>query len=190
MVYLEHDGGELEATIYRPQGEGPFPGLVDAHGGRWFLNDRSADHHMNAALAASGMVVAAVDFRLAPVYPYPAQIADVNYAVRWMKANAGRLNIAPDSVGAIGCSSGGHTVDQRRKLAEKLDLTGILLKRRAPCLYGGSPLIARHPVRKGPVATTEQTLASLSGSKYSFVIVELKEVVVKKRPRVVEWVPC
>ena len=38
--------------------------------------------------------------------------------------------------------------------------------------------------------TTEQTLASLSGSKYSFVIVELKEVVVKKRPRIVEWVPC
>ena len=38
--------------------------------------------------------------------------------------------------------------------------------------------------------TIEQTLASLSGGKYSFVIVELKEVVVKKRPRVVEWVPC
>ena len=82
-----------------PRARGRFRGLVDVHGGRWFLNDRSADRHMNAALAASGMVVAAVDFRLAPGHPYPAQIADVNYAVRWMKANAGRLNIAPDSVG-------------------------------------------------------------------------------------------
>ena len=109
-VYLEHPGISLEATIYRPKGEGPFPGLVDAHGGRWFLNDRTADHHMNSALAASGIVVVAVDFRLAPDHPYPAQVADVNYAIRWTKANAAQFNIDPESVGAIGCSSGGHTI--------------------------------------------------------------------------------
>ena len=110
VVYLEHPTGSLEATIYQPQGEGPFPALVDAHGGRWFLNDRSADHHMNSALAASGIVIVAVDFRLAPEHPYPAQVADVNYAIRWTKANAARFNIDPSSVGAIGCSSGGHTI--------------------------------------------------------------------------------
>ena len=110
LVYLEHQSGSLVATIYQPQGEGPFPGLLDVHGGRWFLNDRSSDHHMNSALAASGMVVVAVDFRLAPQHPYPAQIIDTNYATRWMKAQAGQLNIDPASVGAMGCSSGGHTV--------------------------------------------------------------------------------
>ena len=110
LVYLELPSGNLEATIYRPRGEGPFPALVDVHGGRWFLNDRTADHHMNSALAASGIVVVAVDFRLAPDHPYPAQVADVNYAIRWTKANAERLNVDPDSVGAIGCSSGGHTI--------------------------------------------------------------------------------
>ena len=110
VVYLQHPGISLEATVYRPQGEGPFPGLVDSHGGRWFLNDRSADHHMNSALAASGIVVVAVDFRLAPDHPYPAQVADVNYAIRWTKANAAQFNIDPASVGAIGCSSGGHSI--------------------------------------------------------------------------------
>ena len=110
LVYLEHEGGSLEATIYQPQGEGPFPGLLDVHGGRWFLNDRSNDRHMNSALAASGIVVVAVDFRLAPQHAYPAQVIDTNYAIRWMKAQAGHLNIDPSSVGAMGCSSGGHTV--------------------------------------------------------------------------------
>ena len=110
MVYLEHQGDSLKATIYQPQGEGPFPGLLDIHGGRWFLNDRTADHHMNSALAASGIVVVAVDFRLAPDHPYPAQVADANYAIRWMKAEAAQLNIDPASIGAMGCSSGGHTV--------------------------------------------------------------------------------
>ena len=110
MVYLEHQGDSLKATIYQPQGEGPFPGLLDIHGGRWFLNDRTADHHMNSALAASGIVVVAVDFRLAPDHPYPAQVADANYAIRWMKAEAAQLKIDPASIGAMGCSSGGHTV--------------------------------------------------------------------------------
>ena len=110
QVYLEHESGSLEATIYHPQGEGPFPGLLDVHGGRWFLNDRSHDHPMNLALAASGIVVVAVDFRLAPQNPYPAQVSDANYATRWVKAQAVQLNIDPASVGALGCSSGGHTV--------------------------------------------------------------------------------
>ncbi len=109
-VYLEHESGSLEATIYQPKGRGPFPGLVDVHGGRWFLGDRSDDHPMNLALASSGIVVVAVDFRLAPQHPYPAQVADTNYAIRWMKANAGHLSVDPASVGAMGCSSGGHTV--------------------------------------------------------------------------------
>ena len=110
VVYLEHKSGSLLATIYQPQGDGPFPGLLDVHGGRWFLNDRASDDHMNSALAASGIVVVAVDFRLAPDHPYPAQVVDTNYAIRWTKANAGNLNIDPASVGAMGCSSGGHTV--------------------------------------------------------------------------------
>ena len=110
VEYLEHSSGSLKATIYQPRGAGPFPGVVDVHGGRWFLNDRSSDHHMNWNLAASGIVVAAVDFRLAPEHPYPAQVMDTNYAVRWLKAKARQLNVDPESVGAMGCSSGGHTV--------------------------------------------------------------------------------
>jgi hypothetical protein len=110
LVRLEHEGVSLEATNYQPQGEDPFPGLLDVHGGRWLLNDPSNGRHMNSALAASGIAVAAVDFRLAPQHAYPAQIIDTNYAIRWMKAQAGQPNIDPSSVGAMDCSGGGYTV--------------------------------------------------------------------------------
>lgn len=99
-----------DATLYRPQGSGPFPALLDVHGGAWNRGDRSNDAVMAAALAASGIMVAAVDFRLAPAHPYPAQVQDVNYAARWLKANAAALNIDPATVGGIGSSSGGHTL--------------------------------------------------------------------------------
>lgn len=110
-VEYRHDSNEpWLATIFQPQGNGPFPALVDVHGGAWNRGDRTADEVMNRALAASGIVVAAIDFRLAPAHPYPAQVQDVNFAIRWLKAHAAEFNADPASVGGMGCSSGGHTL--------------------------------------------------------------------------------
>ena len=105
----EYQSG-LAVRIYQPAGAGPFPGLVDVHGGVWTNGDRSANEVMDRALAESGMVVAAVDFRQSPDHPYPAQVADVNLATRWLKAHAVEFNADPDTVGGIAGSSGGHTV--------------------------------------------------------------------------------
>ena len=105
----EYQSG-LVVRIYQPEGAGPFPGLVDVHGGVWTNGDRSANEVMDRALAESGMVVAAVDFRQSPDHPYPAQVADVNLATRWLKAHAAEFNADPNTVGGIAGSSGGHTV--------------------------------------------------------------------------------
>ncbi len=96
--------------VYQPQGNGPFPALLDVHGGAWGRGDRTNDEVMDRALAASGIVVAAVDFRLAPAHPYPAQVQDVNFATRWLKAHAAEFNAEPQTVGGLGSSSGGHTL--------------------------------------------------------------------------------
>ena len=105
----EYQSG-LAVRIYQPVGAGPFPGLVDVHGGVWTNGDRTANEVMDWALAESGIVVAAVDFRQSPDHPYPAQVADVNLATRWLKAHAVEFNADPDTVGGIAGSSGGHTV--------------------------------------------------------------------------------
>ncbi len=96
--------------IYQPQGAGPFPAMLDVHGGAWNRGERANDEGMNRALAVSGILVAAIDFRLAPAHPYPAQVMDVNYAIRWLKAHAAEFNAVADKVGGIGSSSGGHTL--------------------------------------------------------------------------------
>ena len=97
------------ARIYQPQGDGPFPVLLDIHGGAWNGGSRTSNPQIDQALAASGMVVAAVDFRLAPQYPYPAQVADTNYATRWFKAHAAKFKGDARSIGIVGFSSGGQT---------------------------------------------------------------------------------
>lgn len=110
VVYRQDGNTSWQATIYQPNGAGPFPGLLDVHGGAWSRGERSNDQVMNQALAASGIVVAAIDFRLAPDHPYPAQVVDTNFATRWFKAHAKDFNVDPESIGGMGSSSGGHTV--------------------------------------------------------------------------------
>ena len=101
----------LMARIYQPQGEGAFPALLDLHGGAWNNQDRTANAPMDERLAASGLLVVAIDLRLAPEAPYPASVADANFGVRWLKAKAREWKGDPETVGALGSSSGGHVVE-------------------------------------------------------------------------------
>lgn len=66
------------------------------------------DTLINETLAKSGVVVAALDWRMPPVAPYPAALTDINYAVRWLKARAGDLRTRGELFGLLGSSSGGH----------------------------------------------------------------------------------
>ena len=99
-----------QMRIYEPQDTGPFPLLLDVHGGVWSQLDRTLNALIDQGLAASGMVVAAIDFRQAPRYPYPASVADVNYATRWLKVHARDFHADPETIGGLGMSSGGHLV--------------------------------------------------------------------------------
>ena len=101
----------LMARIYQPLGDGPFPALLDLHGGAWNNQDRTANAAMDERLAASGILVVAIDLRLAPEAPYPASVADANYGIRWLKAKAREWKGDPTTVGALGSSSGGHVVE-------------------------------------------------------------------------------
>jgi len=108
VEYLRHGDLPLLARLFRPRGQGPFPLIVELHGGAWNLGNRLQDTGINEQLAQSGIVVAALDFRMPPVASYPASLVDINYAIRWLKTQAPQWGSRPDLVGAFGISSGGH----------------------------------------------------------------------------------
>lgn len=110
VEYRREGGKPLLARLYRPRGAGPFPGVVEVHGGAWTLNDRTTNAPIDLPLAQSGVVVLAVDFRMPPEARYPTSICDVNYAVRWLKHHARDFGVRPDQVGGLGTSSGGHQI--------------------------------------------------------------------------------
>lgn len=110
IEYLRHNSKQLLARIHRPQGAGPFPVIVEVHGGAWCLMDRTHDAPVNEPLARSGVVVIALDFRMPPEGPYPASMTDINYGIRWAKAHASEFGGAANRLGLMGSSSGGHQV--------------------------------------------------------------------------------
>jgi acetyl esterase len=108
VEYLRHDGQPLLARLFKPQGDGPFPTIVEVHGGAWCLMDRTHDAPVNEPLARSGVIVVALDFRMPPAAGYPASMADINYGIRWAKRHVADFGGRPDWVGMMGSSSGGH----------------------------------------------------------------------------------
>ena len=101
-------GRQLMARVYQPQGPGPFPTVLDLHGGAWRRKDRFAEEPMDRAIAASGVLVVAIDLRLSEEAPYPASVQDGNYGVRWLKSKAAGWNGDASRLGLYGSSSGGH----------------------------------------------------------------------------------
>jgi acetyl esterase len=110
--YRRTPGGRaLMARIYQPKGAGPLPVLLDLHGGAWNNKDRFANEPMDRAVAASGVLVAAIDLTLAPEAPYPASVQDASYGVRWLKWKAPGWHGDPATLGLLGSSTGGHIAE-------------------------------------------------------------------------------
>ena len=104
VTYLTHASGPLLARLYRPAGA-PKAAMVSVHGGRWVGESRLTNAIIDEALAAAGVLVMAVDIRKPPVARYPEPVADINFAIRWLKANC---DLPEARIGGMGTSSGGH----------------------------------------------------------------------------------
>ena len=151
VEYLRHGGRALRARLFVPDGAGPFPAVVELHGGAWCNGDLAECQPYAEALARGGVAVAAIDFRHAGD-GYPSSLIDINHAIRWVKAHAAELRSRPDMVGIAGQSSGGH-------------LAMLAAMRPADARYAAIPLAGGPPgldARVGAVAMLWPVINPLS----------------------------
>ena len=86
----------------------PAACVIVIHGGGWDGGDRRQLVGLNHGLACKGFAVAAISYRLAPAYPWPAQRDDVLAAIAWLKAHACELGFNPARLVLLGRSAGGQ----------------------------------------------------------------------------------
>jgi len=109
VEYLRHATGPLLARLYRPK-DAPCAALVSLHGGRWTRESRLTNAVIDESLARDGALVMALDIRMPPAARYPDCVADINFAIRWLKVRAKEAGLPAGKVGGIGTSSGGHQI--------------------------------------------------------------------------------
>lgn len=114
VVYGEVHGRRLLLDVYRPAApsDRPRPAVLMVHGGAWRAGDKSECADIAPMLIKEGYVAFAVGYRLATpeTNHWPAQLDDVQRAVRWVRAHAACYGVNPDKIGALGGSAGGHIV--------------------------------------------------------------------------------
>ena len=110
VTYATHDSVALAGDLYLPKGAGPFPALVGVHGGGWVQGARGQFQHWGKYLAARGVALFAVSYRLAKPgqKTFPHAVQDVLAAIQFVRGNAKEFNIAPDRIGVFGHSAGGN----------------------------------------------------------------------------------
>jgi acetyl esterase/lipase len=95
--------------LYLPEGEGPFPVIINIHGGGFKLGDKSmVDQALGQALLEAGYAIASIDYRLSGEATFPAAVLDAKAAVRFLRANTGTYRLDPDRMAAFGQSAGGN----------------------------------------------------------------------------------
>ncbi|HEX8324729.1 MAG TPA: alpha/beta hydrolase [Tepidisphaeraceae bacterium] len=111
VIYGRAGGVALRLDASVPAGDGPHPAVILVHGGGWQGGDKSNFRALFEPLTQAGYAWFSVNYRLAPKFPFPACVDDVETAVQWVKAHAAEYNVDPDRIALLGESAGGHLVE-------------------------------------------------------------------------------
>jgi acetyl esterase/lipase len=106
----DEDRDKPAITVYMPPNTtGPMTAVIIAPGGGYQglamnLEGRAPANHFNAM----GVAAFVLRYRLGPRYHHPIELGDAQRAIRTVRARAGEWHIAPDRIGIMGFSAGGH----------------------------------------------------------------------------------
>jgi acetyl esterase/lipase len=103
-------GRRNQLDIYLPaEGAENAPVLLQVHGGAWILGTKEEQGiPLMQHLAAKGWVCVAINYRLSPRDPWPAQAVDVKKAIHWIRQNIASYGGDPGYIAITGGSAGGH----------------------------------------------------------------------------------
>ena len=112
IEYARPGAKPLLLDLHVPDGPGAYPAAILVHGGGFDEGSKSTNvRPLFDVLANAGFAWFSIDYRLAPEAHFPQSIADVESAIRWVKANAATYHVDVSKIALIGESAGGFLVN-------------------------------------------------------------------------------
>ncbi len=138
-TFASHESQDLTLDVYQPAYlHDPIPLVIVIHGGAWQRGDNSEFVALNAYLASRDYVVAAINYRLAPRWRFPAAANDVKAAIAYLKEHASEFPIDPARVTLMGRSEGGQLALLAAYTANDPSIRGVV------SIYAPSDLAAAY----------------------------------------------
>ena len=147
------------------------PAILAIHGGAWRGGDKAWGEQFARELCPRGYVVFSINYRVAPDATWPAQIEDVQEALRFVRANASRFRIDPARIAALGMSAGGHLATM---VALREDPAGPAGRVRVAVNLDGEHDMTMPPARV--MADFEDILTSVIGHSPPWSDAELRDI--------------
>jgi len=110
IITYSHPGGvPLTMDYYAPSGPGPHPVAIIIHGGGFVsgTSRNGSEAYCAEFLVPAGYAVFSIDYRLAPKYPYPDMLQDVQRAIRYIRYHASEWDANRNKIALVGGSAGG-----------------------------------------------------------------------------------
>lgn len=108
VLFATVAGVPLRAYVYQPRAAGHYPTIVQIYGGAWQRGTPDDYAEFARYFAARGYVVFAIDYRHAPQFRFPEQMADVRTALAWVRRNAAKYGADTTRMALLGRSAGAH----------------------------------------------------------------------------------
>lgn len=108
QVYDSKNGISLSYDLFMPDTEELLPVVICIHGGGWVSGEKSDMREIALYFAKNGFAAACPEYRLAPLYSYPAAVEDCKSFVQFLRTNATDLGLSKSHIGSIGNSAGGY----------------------------------------------------------------------------------
>lgn len=134
VEYGNAGGVSLKLDIKTPEGQGPYATVILVHGGGWNSGDKAMNvKPLFEPLTRAGIAWVSVNYRLAPLFHYPACVEDVETSIRWVKAHAKDYHLDPERIALCGESAGGQIVDMVAVRATPETRVSAVVSFYAPC---------------------------------------------------------
>ncbi|WP_448697577.1 alpha/beta fold hydrolase [Mucilaginibacter sp. AW1-3] len=163
-VYTYDQQNRLTLDYYPSQAAGNRGCVVVIHGGSWSSGNSAQLPELNSYLAKAGYNVAAINYRLAPKYQYPAPIEDVHSAINYLRKHADSLHIDTNQFVLLGRSAGGQIALLAAYTLHEPGVKGVI------GYYAPADMVWGYSVPSNPwVMDSRKVMENYLGGSYSAV---------------------